>query len=332
MKKTTAIILLTAVTAVVAAERMVVYTADGRTDYSVAHIDSVKFFNSTAPAGMKLIPARDSSFTMGVKTDAWWNEPVTQQVSFTRDFYMDSTEVTQGQYDAVMSDFTHGYARYRPPSWASGFGRGDTYPAYYVNWYDAVLYCNALSKAAGKDTVYTYSSISGTPGDDCILSQVEVNYEANGFRLPTEAEWEYAARAGSTTDYYWGKNHTHYPENESDSAEVDRYAVWRRNSYEKAHSSPDYGTHRVAGKEPNDYGLYDMSGNVWEWCGDWYGKYRKSAVVDPVGAENGSNRVLRGGSWYDFSYNLRSGYRGTYNPESENNDFGFRVVLPRVHP
>ncbi len=275
-----------------------------------------------APPGMKLIPSGGKTFTMGNSSGG-----ESQQVSFTKDFYMDSTEVTQKQYNDLM---TTTYTGYTTTSWTTRLGLGDNNPAYFVNWYDAVLYCNARSKEAGKDTVYTYDGITGTTGNDCVLTNVAIDYDVNGFRLPTEAEWEYAARAGTTTDYYWGKDYNPYPATTADTNEVNSYSVNRYNSHDKGIDTPDFGTHVVATKLPNAFGLYDMSGNVWEWCGDRYGLYSNSAEVDPSGATTGSRRILRGGCWYDaFGASfLRSGRRHDIYPEFEGTGYGFRVVCP----
>jgi formylglycine-generating enzyme required for sulfatase activity len=129
------------------------------------------------------------------------------------------------------------------------------------------------------------------------------------YRLPTEAEWEYAARAGSTTRYYWGN-------------EIDDDFLWYgKNSEGK--------THPVGQRKPNAFGLYDMLGNVWEWTNDWYDSeyYSKSPSNDPTGPESGSIRVLRGGSWRDGAQNCRSSYRSRGTPGNRNGGIGFRVVL-----
>jgi formylglycine-generating enzyme required for sulfatase activity len=171
---------------------------------------------------------------------------------------------------------------------------------------------------SGKDTVYRYT---GT-----ISSSVEIDYTKNGYRMPTEAEWEYACRAGTTTDYYWGKScpiTTH-----ADTVAADSNAVWSNNSYALGSSSPDYGTHKVGSKKPNAWGMYDMSGNVWEWVNDWYGSYTAGSQTDPTGPTSaGTHRVLRGGGWnYYYDYYLRSAYRYGYGPAYRNYDIGFRLA------
>ena len=137
------------------------------------------------------------------------------------------------------------------------------------------------------------------------------------FRLPTEAEWEYAARGGSKS------RKTKY----SGSNSLDEVAWYRKNAYDVGSSSPDYGTHPVKGKAPNELGIYDMSGNVWEWCSDWYGKYSGSAQTNPKGASSGSGRVLRGGGWYYFAGHCRVSFRNYQSPVSRDYSLGLRLAL-----
>lgn len=300
-----------------AGKTMRVYTSDGTTDFVISTVDSVKFIDNSGPSGMKLIPAKDSSFQMG-SSDGPSDEKPVHSVRFSHDYWMDSVEVTQGVYEGVMRDV---YNAYDTPLWTNKLGLGEFYPVYNINWYDAVLYCNALSKQKGFDTVYSYSGLTGIPGNGCVLNDVVIQYEKKGFRLPTEAEWEYACRAGSRTDYFWGSD--------ASFSIVDLYAVYSNNSEIKGEHSPEYGTHIVATKKANTFGLYDMSGNVWEWCGDWHSAhyYGESSEVSPIGPVKGVKRVVRGGNWISGSSYLRSSQRLSDSPEYQYIG-GFRVVLP----
>lgn len=129
-----------------------------------------------------------------------------------------------------------------------------------------------------------------------------------GLRLPTEAEWEYAARAGTTTKYYWGN-------------EPDGNYMWYGEKWESGHQP-------VGQKQPNGFGLYDMSGNVWEWCADWYGAYNRGSQNNPTGPGSGQARVVRGGSWNVNAFNTRSANRFRYYPSYRNVRIGFRCVAP----
>jgi formylglycine-generating enzyme required for sulfatase activity len=260
---------------------------DGEFSYDV----KVVTVFSAASVGMKRIPAKDSTFQMG---QAGLATPV-HQVRFTYDFYMDSTEVTQGDYLALMG--------VNP----SGFTGDLKRPVEQVTWYDAVLYCNKRSKRDGLDTIYQYSGITGTAGDGSTLQGLVISALKMGYHLPFEAEWEYACRAGTTTEYFWG-----------DSA-IDSYAWYSGNSGNT--------THAAAGKRSNAFGLYDMSGNVWEWINETYMNYPDSAVIDPMAIGNSAYRSLRGGSWYNAATILRSANRNSYIPYNRFDNYGFRVVL-----
>jgi len=185
-----------------------------------------------------------------------------------------------------------------------------------VSWYDAVAYANALSVADGLPVAYNLSSCSGTPGTDnysCsnVTLTASTPYATTGWRLPTEAEWEYAYRAGTSTEWHFG----------SDSNMLKTYAWFNGNSGGK--------TQPVAKKQPNPWGLYDMAGNVGEWCWDWYGSY-PGTVTDPVGSTSGSYRVFRGGWWeYDAS-NARAARRDVSRPDFRSGSaFGFRLARSR---
>jgi formylglycine-generating enzyme required for sulfatase activity len=178
--------------------------------------------------------------------------------------------------------------------------KGPQLPVENVTWYDAVEYCNKLSVKDGLIPAYSGSN------DNIIC-----NFTANGYRLPTEAEWEYAARGGNrdtlTFDYAGGNS-------------VDILGWYKENSDEKSHE--------VGQKQPNSLGLYDMAGNVWEWCWDWYGSYQRGNQQDPPGPSTGKERVNRGGSWNSKASELRSTYRSLGNPGKWYRDLGFRVLRP----
>jgi formylglycine-generating enzyme required for sulfatase activity len=177
-------------------------------------------------------------------------------------------------------------------------GDDNRLPANVVSWFDAVSFCNALSQQAELQPCYR---IDG--------AHVAWDTNADGYRLPTEAEWEYACRAGTTSRWFFG----------DDPTALDRYAWFASNAHNQVQP--------VGEKAPNPWGLYDMSGNVYEWCWDWYDTYRAEAVIDPIGPENGGSRVLRGGSALDFAPGrLRAARRGRVEPADRVGVIGFRCV------
>jgi formylglycine-generating enzyme len=226
------------------------------------------------------------SFQMGSTSGASDEKPV-HRVRVDS-FYIGTYEVTQDIYQSVMGS--------NPSNW-----KGDRLPVERVTWYEAVAFCNALSRLEGRQEAYT---ISGT--------NVSVNWESNGYRLPTEAEWEYAARGGAESQGY----------TYAGSNTVGDAAWYWDNSGDR--------THPVGEKRPNELGLYDMSGNVWEWCWDWYGSsyYGSSPTANPTGPSSGSIRVLRGGSWNDSAQYVRTAFRGGNTPSYRINSIGFRVLAP----
>lgn len=252
--------------------------------------------------GMVAIPA--GTFMMG-KTGIQYAEPV-HQVTLSA-FWMDITEVTQKDYLALM--------HFNPSYYQGDVNR----PVEQVTWYDAVLYCNARSKRDGLDTVYLYSSLTGTPGNGCTsLGNLQIDYSKKGYRLPTEAEFEYALRAGTTTLCFWG----------NDSTAGGNYAWCGTNS--------GNSTHPVATKLPNPWGLYDIAGNVEEWNNDWEtdANYPDgNPQIDPIGPPTGTfgfiSKSLRGGLYWDLGYYMRSAQRGCHYPYNRDQGDGFRCVLPR---
>ena len=261
---------------------------------------------------MVLIPA--GTFQMGSKAGYSENKPV-HQVTITKSFYMGKYEVTQAEYEK--------YCSYGIGSPSSSYGDGDNYPVYYVSWYDALVYCNKRSIAEGLTPCY---SISGNTDpskwgtvpksrSDSTWNAVVCDWNANGYRLPTEAEWEYAARAGDNTVDSLTYSGT------SDVNKLGEYAWYTSNSSSK--------THEVGTKKANAFGLYDMSGNVWEWCWNWFTNSYDAETEggsDPTGASSGDYRVYRGGSWHYGSDSCAVSCRSGYYPYSRNYDLGFRVV------
>jgi formylglycine-generating enzyme required for sulfatase activity len=234
-------------------------------------------------------------------------------VTLTKGFWMGKYEVTQEQYQAVTGvnpSYFHGGSGREP---AAGEVQGKR-PVEYVTWYDAVEFCNKLSEKEGLQGVYTITSRSPATGYPITSATVTADFAKNGYRLPTEAQWEYACRAGTATAFNNGNN------DYTNAALVGAVAWYSGNSSNR--------THEVGTKLPNAWGLYDMHGNVWEWCWDWYGTYASGAQTDPVGAASGAYRVLRGGYWNSYGQYLRSAYRSNDNPGSRYGSGGFRLVRP----
>jgi uncharacterized protein (TIGR02171 family) len=234
-------------------------------------------------AGLKSVPSKGKSFRQGSEGPlASASERPAFTSHFTYDFKLDSTEVTQGMYANLMG--------VNPVPASSPFGKGDDYPVYNVTWFDAVLFCNARSKAEGLDTVYRYKRLEKTVGGSVYsLTGLEIRMDKAGYRLPTESEWEFAAHAGSVSDFPWGEL--------ADSAHAKEYAWFSDVAGGK--------THPVASLKPNGFGMYDMAGNVMEWVADWKGPYPSAASVDFAGTRDPgpeSDIPVKGGA---FPYGLR---------------------------
>ena len=242
---------------------------------------------------------------MGSPADEpWRSDDEVQHAVAVSDFYLSATEVTQREYDALM-----------------GAGEGvDDIPVANVTWYDAVAYCNALSKKSGLEPAYAIDGES-----------VTWDLSANGYCLPTEAEWEFACRAGTTGPFnldhslsadeanYYG----HYP-----------YEI-EGNYFNQGVLDVKPGIYRgepvsIGSFTPNAWGFYDMHGNVSEWVWDRYGAYDAARSQDPTGPDDGALRVNRGGGWNDFAKNLRSAYRASLTPTSSSPSVGFRVARSAV--
>jgi formylglycine-generating enzyme required for sulfatase activity len=227
----------------------------------------------------EMVFVKGGTFTMGCIAEqgsgCYNSEKPAHSVTLS-DFSIGKYEVTQAQWLAVMGGWP---GRWNVPDTAHGLG--DSYPAYYVSWEDVQRFIDVFNKKTGKR-----------------------------YRLPTEAEWEYAARGGQQAHGY----------SYSGSNTVGGVAWYSENA--------GYATQAVGTKQPNELGIYDMSGNVWEWCSDWYGSYSSGAQTNPTGPATGFDRVNRGGCWNGDGTSCRVAYRSCNYPRYCNNYIGFRLVLP----
>jgi formylglycine-generating enzyme required for sulfatase activity len=293
---------------------------------SVTNVSSARFFQlSLVPPtadSMAFIPA--GSFTMGDTLDGE-SDAIPTNV-YVSGFYMDVNLVSSNQWRAVYSYATsHGYSFVHP-----GLGKAANHPVQTVDWYDCVKWCNARSQQAGLTPVYyTDAGFTQVDTNGDTATTVYPNWVASGYRLPTEAEWEKAARGGlSGQRFPWGNTIS-----ESQANYYGCTACWSYdlgpNGYNAIGSiggtSP--ATSPVGSFAPNGYGLYDMTGNVSEWCWDWYGTpYGQPTNTNPTGPAAGSYRVLRGGSWIYDAYYARCAGRDYGSPSPAYLDIGFRCV------
>jgi formylglycine-generating enzyme required for sulfatase activity len=256
-------------------------------------------------SGVRLVRVEPGEFTMGSSGAVDPKDAPAHRVRITRPFALGQCEVTQEEWRRVMN----GPDDDPNPSWfspeAGGSGRAkvagqDTrrHPVESVSWLDAVRYCNRLSEREGLPPYYRVE------GD-----RVEITEPGGlGYRLPTEAEWEYACRAGTTTAWYFG-----------DSASALDDHAWTS-------ADSDERTHQVGRRRASPLGLHDVYGNVWEWCWDWDGPYSAGATSDPQGPRTGRYRILRGGAWNTFEPDTGSARRNAARPDERHKDTGFRVA------
>ena len=266
----------------------------------------------SASVTMVLIPA--GSFQMGDAIDGVSSAMPVHTVTVSA-FYLDKYEVTKALWDEVYAWATaHGYTLD-----SAGWGTAAT-AVQGVPWYDVVKWLNARSEKEGRTPVYYTDSGQATV---YLTGQVDVaagavKWTANGYRLPTEAEWEYAARGGTTTRYYTGN-----------CISSDTQANYNgTTAYYGCPTGQSRGATTVVGSfGPNPWGLYDMAGNVWEWTWDWYGGYSSSAATNPKGPDSDLGRVIRGGGWYGNAFMLRSVERGYRSPSDGDFGMGVRCAL-----
>jgi len=230
----------------------------------------------------KMIFVKGGKFSMGSRDNEQDRDIDEMQRTVTvSSFYIGKFEVTQKEFEELMD--------INPAQFP-----GDLLPIENISWIYAIEYCNRLSMSEGLIPVYGFDG-----------ANITFDRNASGYRLPTEAEWEYACRAGRKSPFNTGKkitqNQANFNENLGITSPVGRYP-------------------------PNRWGIFDMHGNVFEWCWDWYGIYRRDDINDPKGPETGSARVIRGGSWINEENALRSAYRNFFPPGAGNERIGFRLA------
>jgi len=320
--------------------KTIVWNAGADWSGNVAALNYTLTADDGVPDGFALIPA--GSFEMGDQSSplvGYSNELPVHSVSVSA-FYMAKYEVTKELWDEVRAwGLTHGYT-----DLSAGKGKAATHPVQTITWYDMVKWCNARTEYdnATKGTTltpcYTLSgSVYKATDDDAVVC----NWSANGYRLPSEAEWEKAARGGvAGKNFPWGDTITHSQANycvysNDGTTNYYSYDVTPRPGYTtNYYYHPSYNngvyphTSPVGSFTANGYGLYDMAGNVWEWCWDWYGTYPSTSQTDPRGAAPGSIRVIRGGSWSGDAFITRCARRRIDWPSNAYNDGsgGFRVA------
>jgi len=274
------------------------------------------------PSGMALIPA--GSFTMGDAFNEGNSVELPLHTVYVSAFQMDRTDVTYALWQQVYTwAIAHGYSFDNV-----GSGKATSHPVQAIDWYDCVKWCNARSEMEGRTPAYYTSATLAVVyrGGDLDISNSCVKWNA-GYRLPTEAEWEKAARGGASGQRFpWGN---------TISESLANYYSYLSYPYDLSNTgyNPTFNdgvvpyTSPVGYFAPNGYGLYDMAGNVWQWCWDWSGSYGSASQTDPLGPTSGYDRVGRGGSYNYYAFDCRLARRGGAGPTEDYDRVGFRSVL-----
>ena len=271
----------------------------------------------TVPAGMVRIPAKDKSFMMGFDPaeapgTVWACYLGKHKVTFTHDFFMDANLVTQAQFSKIMG--------FDPSKHVTG---DTTLPVDSATWYDAVIYSNKKSLADGLEPAYAYGAVSMNGKSASNIASLTVDITKNGYRLPTNAEYEYAERADTTGLYFFSPTAT------SNITELGAVYAWYAGNTGKVSQA-------VGKRKPNPWGLYDIVGNLFEWEHDWEGPYNTTDEVDPLGPAKGTGcgtwsigvqKMAKGGSWNtDVQGHMRISYHYKWAPNSVSSEMGFRTV------
>lgn len=265
---------------------------------SLAALSTSVWAQQVQSTGLEMVSVKGGEYLMGSPASEFerQKDEVQHKVRIN-DFMLARYEVSQNLYRDVMGANPSAH-------------QGGALPVENISWFDAVRFCNALSKREGLTEAYTIVEKDGE-------TEVTWKREANGYRLPTESEWEYAARAASTSPFNTGENIN------ADQANYYGTYPYRDGASQlyRAETVP------VNTFSANAWGLFNMHGNVWEWCWDRYGPYPTEALSDnPTGTELGRYRVNRGGGYNDFSKHLRSAYRAAHNPENKTFNLGMRLA------